>query len=78
MSSADVSDNDCNDASDIEIVTDTVRGFLPCYPSAWLSPIHDYQMIGPRLMPAVSKQTFISRLLNTMLSYSLVNYDPAV
>ena len=28
MSSADISDNDCNDASDIEIVTDTVRGFL--------------------------------------------------
>ena len=32
MSSADVSDNDCNDASDIEIVTDTVRGFLPLCP----------------------------------------------
>ena len=43
----------------------------PCYPSAWLSPIHDYQMIGPRLMPAVSKQTFISRLLNTMSQISL-------
>ena len=32
MSPADISDNDCNDASDIEIVTDTVRGFLPQRP----------------------------------------------
>ena len=32
MSPADISDNDCDDASDIEIVTDTVRGFLPLCP----------------------------------------------
>ena len=42
MSPADISDNDCNDASDIEIVTDTVRGFLRPVPR--VIPAPDYRL----------------------------------